>query len=164
MQQTKAVALSFLSISNKSKQKHAGLSGHVQWQCPERVRVCVFSYFFSFMMCFMPQNCLIKSLREDQTKSSVDIFWRRISWLVGSEIVALKKLDLALQRLALTLRCVFFGRWTTACIKAAVLFFSSPSFSLSLSSLLLLLLHCQNAVTFKHKDRSCRRCGNLPQL
>lgn len=73
----------------------------------------------------MPQNCLIKSLREDQTKSSVDIFWRRVPRLVGRRIVALKKLDLALQRLALTLRCVFFGRQTTACIKAAVLFFLS---------------------------------------
>lgn len=91
-------------------------------------------FFFSFMMCVMPQNYRIKSLRQDQTKSSVDIFWRRVPQLVGSKIVALKKLDLALQRLALTLRCVFFGRQTTACLKAAVLFFLSLFFSTPSSS------------------------------
>lgn len=59
--QTKAVALLFVSVSNKSKQKPAGLSRRMlRRQCPEYVSGCA----FLFMMCVMPQNCLIKSLCE----------------------------------------------------------------------------------------------------
>lgn len=159
MQQTKAVALSLsASLTNQSKGPRDWAAVCDITNAPSAC-VCFLFSFFSFMICVMPQNCLIKSMREDQTKSSVDIFWRRVPRLVGSKIAALKKLDLALQRLALTLRCVFFGRHTTACIKAALLFFS-----LSSSLLRLLLLHCQNAVRCKYKDCSRHRCGNLPRL
>lgn len=158
MQQTKAVALSLsASLTNQSKSPRDWAAVCDVDYAPSAC-VCFLFSFFSFMICVMPQNCLIKSLREDQTKSSVDIFWRRVPRLVGSKIVALKKLDLALQRLALPLRCFLwkadYGLYKSCC----------SFFSLSSSLLRLLLLHCQNAVRCKYKDCSRHRCGNLPRL